>query len=107
MCPHKPDLFIWLADAVTHEAQEAAHIKSERPIMVVIGNPPISGVSSNSTPFANSLVDKYKVEPGGQHKLQERKTSLNDDYVKFIALSEDLIEKMVKVFWLLYLIMVI
>ncbi|MFZ1820405.1 MAG: N-6 DNA methylase, partial [Acidimicrobiia bacterium] len=92
--PTQPDLFSFgLADAVTHEAQEAAHIKSERPIMVVIGNPPYSGVSSNSTPFANSLVDKYKVEPGGQHKLQERKHWLNDDYVKFIALSEDLIAK--------------
>jgi type I restriction-modification system DNA methylase subunit len=92
--PHQPDLFSFgLAEAVTHESAEAAHIKSERPIMVVIGNPPYSGVSSNETKYANSLINKYKVEPGGTLKLNERKHWLNDDYVKFIALSESLINK--------------
>jgi very-short-patch-repair endonuclease/type I restriction-modification system DNA methylase subunit len=93
--PHQPDLFSFgLAEAVTHESAEAAHIKSERPIMVVIGNPPYSGVSSNNFEHANRMIDKYKVEPGGKQKLQERNPKwLNDDYVKFIALSEDLINK--------------
>ena len=61
--------------------------------MVVIGNPPYSGVSSNETDYANSLVERYKVEPGGFQKLQERKHWLNDDYVKFIAFAESMIEK--------------
>ncbi|GAG63458.1 unnamed protein product, partial [marine sediment metagenome] len=52
-----------------------------------------SGISSNETEFANNLVKKYKVEPGGNQKLQERKHWLNDDYVKFIALAEGMIEK--------------
>jgi predicted helicase len=93
--PHQSDLFsqFGLAEAVTREAQEAAHIKSERPIMVVIGNPPYSGVSSNETKHANTLIEKYKVEPGGKEKLQERKHWLNDDYVKFIAMAEELIIK--------------
>lgn len=61
--------------------------------MVVIGNPPYSGVSSNETKYANNLVEKYKVELGGKIKLQERKHWLNDDYVKFMALAENMVEK--------------
>lgn len=89
------DLFtaFGLAGTISHEANEAAKIKHDRPIMVVIGNPPYSGVSSNETLYANGLIKKYKVEPGGKQKLQERKHWLNDDYVKFIAFAEDLIEK--------------
>lgn len=82
-----------LAGAVATEAVIAGEIKNERPIMVVIGNPPYSGVSSNETSFANSLVDRYKVEPGGRQKLVERKHWLNDDYVKFIAFAEAMISK--------------
>lgn len=89
------DLFaaFGLAETISHEAAEAAKIKYERPIMVVIGNPPYSGVSSNETDYANSLIAKYKVEPGGKQKLQERKHWLNDDYVKFIAFAEDMVTK--------------
>ncbi|HXH26432.1 MAG TPA: type ISP restriction/modification enzyme [Candidatus Acidoferrum sp.] len=89
------DLFtqFGLAEVVSQEANEAARIKHEKPIMVIVGNPPYSGVSSNETKYANSLINKYKVEPGGQVKLQERKHWLNDDYVKFIAFAEDMIAK--------------
>jgi len=90
----QPDLFSYgLAEVVSQEAEEAAGIKHDRPIMVIIGNPPYRGISSNETPFANSLIDKYKVEPGGKQKLQERKHWLNDDYVKFIAFAEEMISK--------------
>jgi len=89
------DLFagIGFSESIAEESKEAAKIKNETPIMVVIGNPPYSGVSSNNTEYANRLVDKYKVEPGGKQKLQERKHWLNDDYVKFIALAEDMVAK--------------
>lgn len=76
---------------LTEESIEADKVKRDLPIMVVIGNPPYSGVSSNETAFANSLIAKYKVESGGKQKLQERKHWLNDDYVKFIALAENAI----------------
>jgi len=82
-----------LAESIVDESKEASVIKNETPIMIVVGNPPYSGVSSNETNYANSLVKRYKVEPGGQMKLQERKHWLNDDYVKFIALAESMIEK--------------
>ena len=82
-----------LTKVVAEESNLAAEVKNDLPVMVVMGNPPYSGVSSNETKFANSLIEKYKVEPGGQVKLQERKHWLNDDYVKFIAFAEDMIEK--------------
>jgi predicted helicase len=92
--PAQNNLFTYgLAEAVTNESSEAAKIKHEKPIMVIIGNPPYSGVSSNNTAYANALVDKYKVEPGGKVKLNERKHWLNDDYVKFISFAEDMIAK--------------
>ena len=92
--PLQPDLFSFgLAAAVSEESRLAAKVKSEHPVMIVMGNPPYSGVSSNETIFANGLIEKYKVEPGGKQKLQERKHWLNDDYVKFIAFAEQLIAK--------------
>lgn len=88
----QPDLFTFgLAEVVTEESIAAAIIKSDHPIMVVIGNPPYSAQSSNNTPFANNLVAKFKFEPGGQIPLQEKKHWLHDDYIKFLALAEDLI----------------
>lgn len=81
------------AASIAEESKEASVIKNKTPIMVVIGNPPYSGVSSNETQYANSLVEKYKIEPGGMQKLQERKHWLNDDYVKFIAFAENMVAK--------------
>lgn len=94
--PTQQDLLslLGLAGAVSEESQHAADIKTNQPIMVVMGNPPYSGESSNNTPYANSLINKYKYEPGGQSKLQERNPKwLNDDYVKFIAFAENMINK--------------
>lgn len=90
------DIFnnIGLAETISHEASEASRVKTERPIMIIVGNPPYSGESSNKTQYANSLVNKYKYEPGGIQKLQERNSKwINDDYVKFIAFAEDMIAK--------------
>jgi predicted helicase len=79
-----------LMDSIASEAKDASRIKSEYPIMCVIGNPPYSGISQNKNYTDNTA---YKVEPGGQQKLQERKHWLDDDYVKFIRFGESLIEK--------------
>ena len=83
-----------LTKAVAEESDFAAEVKNELPVMVVMGNPPYSGESSNKTKFANSLIDKYKFEPGGKVKLNERNPKwLNDDYVKFMAFAENMVEK--------------
>ena len=93
--PLQRDLFSFgLAEAVSEESRLAAQVKSEHPVMVVMGNPPYSGESSNKTKFAEKLVDKYRVELGGKQRLQEANYKwLGDDYVKFIAFAEDLILK--------------
>lgn len=89
------DLFnVGLAEAISEEAQAANDIKRDRPIMVVIGNPPYSGESFNKGAYAMKLVEKYKFEPGGKEKLRERNPKwINDDYVKFIAFAQDTISK--------------
>jgi predicted helicase len=74
------------------ESQEADIVKTTKPIMVVLGNPPYSGESSNTTAFAMNLVAAYKLEPGKNVKLQERNPKwINDDYVKFLAFAEKMI----------------
>ncbi len=91
----QPELLAFdFAASIAEEAKQASKIKNEKPIMVVVGNPPYSGESSNNFESANALIDKYKFEPGGIIKLKERNPKwLNDDYVKFIAFAENLIEK--------------
>ena len=85
---------------MAHEAQAVNEIKRKQRFTVVIGNPPYSGLSSNMGPWIDGLLkgrlpDKtstasyYHVngEP-----LGERKVWLQDDYVKFIRLSQWLLD---------------
>ena len=84
------------AQWLSNEAKQANTVKRDVPVMVVIGNPPYSGISTNTGEgfrWINSLLDAYKKEPGGLHKLEERKHWLDDDYVKFIRFAEHMIEK--------------
>ncbi|EKE67287.1 adenine-specific DNA methyltransferase [Oceanibaculum indicum P24] len=76
---------------LSREAKGANTIKRDMPIMCVIGNPPYSGISQNMGDWISDLIDNYKYI-NGKH-FGERKHWLNDDYVKFIRLSEKLIEK--------------
>ncbi|GHU92116.1 DNA methyltransferase [Spirochaetia bacterium] len=85
----------WLAT----ESDEARKIKRDVPVMVVLGNPPYSGESSNKT--ADDYLAEYKKEPAPNlkagfltDKLQERNSKwINDDYVKFIRFGQVLVEK--------------
>lgn len=87
------DLFSFgLAEAISDESKAANEIKNDRPIMVVVGNPPYSGESNNKGLFEKE-IEIYKQEPFGG-KLKERNPKwINDDYVKFIRFAESLIEK--------------
>ena len=78
----------WLID----EAEGANRVKKEMPVMVVLGNPPYNnfrGVVAhyNETKYAKELIEKYK------QGLEEKKTNIDNDYVKFIALGQNFIEK--------------
>ncbi|HPS30921.1 MAG TPA: N-6 DNA methylase, partial [bacterium] len=79
------------ASWLSQEASEANYIKREQPVMVVLGNPPYSAVSTNNGEWISSLIEEYKYV-NGEH-FSERKHWLNDDYVKFIRYGEHFIEK--------------
>ena len=76
-----------LAGAISEEAREAAAVKGETPIMVVIGNPPYRVGSSNKSRWIRNLIQVYK------ENLEEKKINLDDDYIKFIRFAEHFIEK--------------
>jgi len=78
----------WLID----EAEGANRVKKEMPVMVVLGNPPYNnyrGVVAhyNETKYAKELIEQYK------KGLGEKKTNIDNDYVKFIALGQNFLEK--------------
>ena len=86
--------------ALAHEAQAVNEIKRKQRFTVVIGNPPYSGLSSNMGPWIDGLLkgrlldgtataSYYHVEG---EPLGERKVWLQDDYVKFIRLSQWLLD---------------
>jgi predicted helicase len=78
-----PDLF---TAALAREAAEANEVKRNTPVMVVLGNPPYSGISKNNGEWISRQIDDYKYVDG--EYFNERKHWLNDDYVKFIRTAE-------------------
>jgi predicted helicase len=89
---YHPDTGTLFAQWLSKEANAASRIKKDIPIMVALGNPPYSRISSNM----NSWIAKAKIEDykyvDGVH-FHERKHWLNDDYVQFVRLGEYYIEK--------------
>ena len=84
---------------ISQEQEEANRIKTQRPIMVVLGNPPYNGESKNKAPETEKLIEKYKLEPeqvitkNGKAKKIAYTKWLDNDYVKFIALAQQYIEE--------------
>ena len=81
----------FIDDPLAAEAYEADKAKNDPRINVIIGNPPYSGISSNNNEYISKLIDDYKYIDGVY--FNERKHWLNDDYVKFIRYSEEVISK--------------
>ena len=72
---------------ITEEANAAAEVKREKPIMVVLGNPPYSVSSLNRGEWIDTLLDDYK------QGLHEKKLNIDDDYIKFIRFAQWRIDK--------------
>ncbi len=72
---------------VADEANEAAAIKRDAPVMVVLGNPPYSGHSANKSEWIAGLVKDYYFVDGVPLKERNPKW-LQDDYVKFIRFGQ-------------------
>ena len=77
----------WLLESITDEARQADEVKRDKPVMIVVGNPPYSVSSTNKGKWIQDLLIDYK------KWLGEKKINLDDDYIKFIRFGESLIEK--------------
>lgn len=82
-------------DALAHEATAVNDIKRHKRFTVLVGNPPYSAISSNLTPELRRIVDPYRYVAG--QKVVERsmlqfEKNIQDDYVKFFALTQSLIK---------------
>jgi hypothetical protein len=81
--------------ALAHEAAAVNEIKRYKHFTVVIGNPPYSLLSANLERHHRALVEDYKfvnmvrIHERGALQLEK---NLNDDYVKFIRLTQLVIQ---------------
>ncbi|MCK5716443.1 MAG: N-6 DNA methylase, partial [Thiomargarita sp.] len=81
-----------MAQWLSQEANAAKSVKTDMPVMVIMGNPPYSGHSANTGDWIKGLL---RGEEGGANyfevegkPLGERNPKwLNDDYVKFIRFA--------------------
>lgn len=77
--------------SLAEESRKAGKVKKQIPILVIMGNPPYSGISANMGKWVTDLIEDYKYVDG-KH-FRERKHWLQDDYVKFIRFAEWKINK--------------
>lgn len=88
--------FIFMSEALAHEAQASNDAKAKAQFTVVIGNPPYSRESKNLTEAQRELVQHLKAVDGVSivkrgHLELER--AIQNDYVKFIALSQQYVRR--------------
>jgi predicted helicase len=73
--------------SLSHENHEAGKIKKQVPILVVFGNPPYSGHSSNTGEWISDVIKEY-YQVDGRPLGEKNSKWLQDDYVKFIRFSQ-------------------
>ncbi len=92
-----------LGGFISDEANEAARVKQDYPVMVVLGNPPYAGHSANKGEWVTDLlhgddgrsgkkVGNY-FEVDGKPLGEQNPKYLYDDYVKFIRFAQWRIEQ--------------
>lgn len=77
------------AGFLSKEANQAARVKRQVPVTVVIGNPPYSVSSANKGEYIEGLMERYKAAVRDEINIQP----LSNDYIKFIRFAHDLIER--------------
>ncbi|HSN76450.1 MAG TPA: DNA methyltransferase, partial [Anaerolineae bacterium] len=100
--PHEHTGLPLFTQFLARETDEANRVKRDLPVLVVFGNPPYSGHSSNKGPWIDGLL-KGTLPDGGKttsyyqvdgQPLGERNPKwLQDDYVKFIRWAQWRIER--------------
>jgi len=84
--------------SLSEESHLAGEVKKQIPILVILGNPPYSGISANRRKWIDDLLKKGYIRSDGTKDdgyyrvdgkpLGERKLWLQDDYVKFIRFAQ-------------------
>ena len=85
--------------SLSEESHSAGKVKKEQPILVILGNPPYSGISANRGKWIDDLLKKgYTCTNGakdpGYYQVDAKPLGeknpkwLQDDYVKFIRFSQ-------------------
>ncbi len=85
--------------SLSRESHLAAKVKKEQPLLVILGNPPYSGMSANINKWTERLLKEdingaqsyYKVD--GKPLGEKNPKMLQDDYVKFLRFAQWKIEK--------------
>jgi len=85
--------------SLSEESHLAGEVKKEQPILVILGNPPYSGISSNVNEWTEKLLKEdidgcqsyYKVD--GEPLGEKNPKWLQDDYVKFLRFAQWKIQK--------------
>ncbi len=85
--------------SLSEESHHAAQVKKNEPILVILGNPPYSGISANQNEWTEKLLKTdldgaqsyYTVD--GQPLGEKNPKWLQDDYVKFLRFAQWKIHK--------------
>lgn len=82
--PDTPPRDFFGYDSISAESEKARHVKKNKPILAILGNPPYSNFGSmNQQKWIMDLLDDYK------RNLDEKNIrSLGDDYIKFIRFAQ-------------------
>lgn len=84
--------------SLSEESHSAAKIKQD-PILVILGNPPYSGISANMTEWTDELLKTDKDGAQSYYKVDDMPLGeknpkwLQDDYVKFLRFAQWKIHK--------------
>ena len=78
--------------ALAEESRLAGVVKNQTPILLILGNPPYSGHSSNTGEWIRGLIDDYK-QVDGKPLGEKNPKWLQDDYVKFLRFAQWKIEQ--------------
>jgi len=73
--------------SLSEESQLAGRVKKKQPILVILGNPPYSGHSSNIGEWISDEIKVY-YQVDGKPLGEKNPKWLQDDYVKFIRFAQ-------------------
>ncbi|MBI1768696.1 MAG: N-6 DNA methylase [Bacteroidetes bacterium] len=85
-------------ESLSDESHRAGKVKRHDPILVILGNPPYSGISANINKWTEELL-KTNIDGAQSYfevdgePLGEQKTWLQNDYVKFLRFAQWKIHK--------------